>query len=57
MKKIAASLASSDGWTPRPPMLNQRRALFTGGLKSTSIRQTVTIASPDQMNTGSRYAR
>ena len=32
MKKIAASFASSEGWMPRPPMLNQRRALFTGGL-------------------------
>ena len=31
MNTIALSFASSEGWMPRPPIENQRRALFTAG--------------------------
>ncbi len=54
MKKIAASFASSDGCTPMPATPNQRRALFTGALKSTITSATVTTPRAVQMNTGSR---
>ena len=54
MKKIVASLASSDGCTPMPPMPNQRRAPLTGALNSTAISATATIPTQDQMNAGSR---
>ena len=54
MKKITLSLASSDGWTPSPPMPNQRRALLWGGLNSTAMSASVTKARPDQMNAGAR---
>ena len=54
MKKIAASFASSDGWTPMPAIPNQRRALLTGGLNSTATSARVTMPRQLQMNTGSR---
>ena len=53
MKKIALSLASSEGCTPIPPRPNHRLAPFTGGLKRTATRPSVTNANDDQMNTGS----
>ena len=57
MKKIAVSFASSDGWMPRPPSENQRRALLTAGLKSTATSSSDTNPSEVQMNAGSRYVR
>ena len=50
MKKIALSFASSEGWMPRPPIANQRRALLTGGLKSTATSAEVDDAEarPDE---------
>ena len=42
VKKMAATLASSDGWMPKPPTPNQRREPLIGREKSTatSIRAT-----------------
>ena len=45
MNKIVTSLASSDGWTPMPPMPNQRRAPLTGALNSTAISANATTPS------------
>ena len=57
MKKIVASFASSEGWTPMLPMPNQRRALFTAGMNSTAISAAITTSSAVQINTGWRYVR
>ena len=57
MKKITASFASSDGWTPKPPMPNQRRVPLTGALKSTATSTTATMPSSHQMSIGCRYVR
>ena len=57
MKKIALNLASSEGWTPSPPIPNHRRALLCGGMKSTSTSAVTTLARHPQMNGGSRYVR
>ena len=52
---MALSFASSDGWMPSPPIANQRRALLTGGLNSTSDeRDEHEGRAMDQMKTGSR---
>ena len=50
VKRMAAILAISDGWMPRPPMLNQRRAPLIGALKSTRTSSTQTAPVSDQMN-------
>ena len=54
MKTIALSFASSDGWIPRPPIENHRRAPLTGGQNRTATRARHTTPRHDQMNTGSR---
>ena len=47
---MAASFASSDGWMPMPAIPNHRRALLTGGLKSTatSAHGDHPYAAPDK---------
>ena len=57
MKMIAASFANSDGWTPMPAIPNQRRALLTGALNSTTTSASATRPRQLQMKTGSRYVR
>ncbi len=57
MNTIVLNFASSAGWMPRPPIENQRRALFTAGAKSTATRARQTTPKHDQMKTGSRYQR
>ena len=57
MKTTATSFASSDGCTPRPPMANHRRALFTGGLNRTATRPSAERMSDVQMKDGCLYVR
>ena len=50
VKKIAATLASSDGWIPRPPTPNQRCAPFTGRMNITATSSTPTTPSSAQIS-------
>ena len=54
VNSTAAIFAISDGWMPRPPKLNQRRAPLTGALKSTRTSSTHTMPVRDQMNVSFR---
>ena len=54
MKKIALSLASSDGWMPMPPNPNHRLLPLMGRLNSTPTSARVTTPIDSQMNDGSR---
>ena len=51
MNRIAASLASSDGWMPKPPMPNQRRVPLIGRANSTATSISADHAEqrPDQL--------
>ena len=54
VKSTAAIFAISDGWMPRPPTLNHRRAPLIGALKSTRTSSTHTTPVSDQMNASFR---
>ena len=54
MKKMALSLASSDGCTPNPPTPNHRRLPLIGGTNSTATSANATTPSAIQMNDGCR---
>ena len=57
VKMIAVSLASSDGWMPKPPMPNQRRVPLIGALNSTAINSSPTTAIIAQTILSLRYER
>ena len=48
MNNTAATLASSEGCTPNPPMPNHRRDPLIGRAKSTAISSAATTASATQ---------
>ena len=54
MKKIALSLASSDGCTPMPPYPNQRLLPLMGRPNRTTTRARVTMPNAIHMKEGSR---
>ena len=48
MNNTAATLASSDGWMPNPPMPNHRRDPLIGRAKSTATSRAPTTARATQ---------
>ena len=49
-KSTTASLASSDGWMPKPASANQRRVPLTGREKSTAASSTAATTSSVQIS-------
>ena len=57
VKKMTASLASSDGWMPNPPIPNQRRVPLIGLLNRTATSASAATPSADQMSSGCFHVR
>ncbi len=57
VKKMTASLATSDGWMPKPAMPNQRRVPLMGALNRTATSARAAKPSAAQMSAGWRHTR